>query len=201
MLGWKVAIQPRWTNPSELKRRMSIFKRYSENALLATRSTFKNELYKRTNKTTGTHIKSRRISNLPVKSDVELSQEYATLTVTLDTSNKQLRVIMLALEDGARIFAKGKLLTVPKHLHPGMSGKARSYTQARWVKLKTGHTALVTGRWGKDFRILYWGKRFVEIKPKNYWKDTAAASSAKLAKDYPKALEETWSRAWAELWV
>lgn len=198
MLSWKVEIQPRWTNPSEIKRRIGIFKRYAKDALVVAKPQFKRNLRRRTNKSTGTHIKSRRISALEPTLDIQEQNEFINITLSLVSSSTELNYIMLALEEGATVLPRRrKVLTVPKGLNQAMAGKATSFTEARWVRLyNSKKLVLATGKWGHDFKILYWGKYSVTIPPKKYFEATARDTVIYLSNRFPRALNVAWSNTW-----
>lgn len=220
MLHWRLAVKPRWTEPGEFNKRVGIFKRYADDALKKTQVTFQEEFYKRVNPSTGTHMKSKRVLAL-LKTGGEItrtSEDLRWTEVTLEGDSTALAVAYIN-EFGGTIRPKGaKLLTIPKHLNPALSGKARTFPNTRWAQLSSG-PALVTSspkapsarkarspkrarlaRSPKvsrtEFKVLYWGKEFVRIKPKHFFRDTSKAVKEVIKETYPRALRRAWDAIW-----
>ena len=223
MLHWRLAVKPRWTEEGEFNKRVGIFKRYVGDALFDTKIKFSEEFYKRVNPSTGTHMKSKRVlALLNIRRENVVTDKDSGAEITLEGDSTALAIAYIN-EFGGTIRPKsGKLLTIPKHLNPALSGKARTITNAKWVQLSgNGNPALVkvsgsrkprksrsavaprkprAARLSKsnrqEFNVLYWGKTSVRIKPKHFFRDTSTAVKAFIKDKYPRALQRAWDAMW-----
>lgn len=222
MLHWGYAVKPRFTKPEEFKQRIEIFKNYAGETLFDTKIKFSEEYYKRVNPSTGTHMRSKRVLALlnirheNVETDKDISTE-----VTLEGDSTALAIAKIN-EFGGTIRPKGsRLLTIPKHLNPALSGKARTFPNAKWAQLSSGpalvkpmlKTPAVRKAKGtklarraksprtpkaprSEFNVLFWGKEFVRIKPKYFFRDTSIAVKEYIKEKYPRALRRAWDAMW-----
>ena len=223
MLNWGYAVKPRFTKPEELKQRIEIFKNYAGVVLFDTKIKFSEEFHKRVNPSTGTHMKSKRVlALLNIRHENVVTEKDTRTVITLEGDSTALAIAHIN-EFGGTIRPKsGKLLTIPKHLNPALSGKARTITNAKWVQLSgNGNPALVkvsgsrkprksrsavaprkprAARLSKsnrqEFNVLYWGKTSVRIKPKHFFRDTSTAVKAFIKDKYPRALQRAWDAMW-----
>ncbi len=222
MLNWGYAVKPRFTKPEEFNRRVGIFKRYAEDALIKTQVTFKEEFYKRVNPSSGTHMRSKRVlALLKTSYEITRTEDDMRTEVTL-VGNSTAMAIANINEFGGTIRPKGaKLLTIPKHLNPALSGRARTFSNARWAQLSSGPAlvksvpktpAVRKARGSKqakptrharspkasraEFNVLYWGKESVTIKPKHFFRDTSKAVMDHIKETYPRALRRAWDAIW-----
>lgn len=220
MLHWGYAVKPRFTKPEEFKQRIEIFKNYAGDALFDSKIKFSEEFYKRVNPSSGTHMKSKRVlALLNIRHENVVTEKDIRTEITLEGDSTALAIANIN-EFGGTIRPKGsRLLTIPKHLNPVLSGKARSFSNARWAQLSSG-PALVTSspkapsarkarspkrarlsRAPKasraEFKVLYWGKESVTIKPKHFFRDTSKAVMDYIKETYPRALRRAWDAIWA----
>ncbi len=220
MLNWSIAFKPRFERPGK---RVEIFKNYVGEALFDTKIKFSEEFYLRVNPSTGTHMKSNRVlALLNIRHENVVTEKDTRTVITLEVENTALAIAHINEFGGIIRPKSGKLLTIPKHLNPALSGKARTITNAKWVQLSgNGNPALVrsstsrkprkdrsavaprkprSARLAKsnrqEFNVLYWGKTSVRIKPKYFFRDTSTAVKAMIKETYPRALRRSWDAMW-----
>lgn len=223
MLNWGIAFKPRFTKPGEFKQRVEIFKNYVGDALFDTKIKFSEEFHQRVNPSTGTHMKSNRVlALLNIRHENVVTEKDTRTVISLEGDSTTLAIAHINEFGGIIRPKSGKLLTIPKHLNPAMSGKARSITNAKWVQLSgNGNPALVrsstsrkprksrsavaprkprSARLAKsdrqEFNVLYWGKTSVRIKPKHFFRDTSIAVKQFIKEKYPRALRRAWDAMW-----
>lgn len=225
MLNWGYAVKPRFTKPEEFKQRIEIFKNYVGDALFDTKIKFSEEFHIRVNPSTGTHMKSNRVlALLNIRHENVVTEKDTRTVITLEGDSTALAIAHIN-EFGGIIRPKGaKLLTIPKHLNPALSGKARIISDAKWTMMR-GNPVLVRGSSGRhprqssrgsyaahtprkpqkprlsksnrqEYKVLYWGKEFVRIKPKHFFRDTSIAVKTFIKEKYPRALRRAWDAMW-----
>lgn len=222
MLHWGYAVKPRFTKPEEFKQRIEIFKNYAGDALFDTKIKFSEEFHKRVNPSSGTHMKSKRVlALLNIRHEDVVTDKDIRTEITLEGDSTALAIAYIN-ESGGTIRPKGsRLLTIPKHLNPVLSGKARMITDAKWTQLR-GHPVLIRGATGRfprkakgateprkarpprlaksnrqEYKVLYWGKESVKIKPKHFFRDSSKAVMEYIKETYPRALRRAWDAIWA----
>lgn len=222
MLHWGYAVKPRFTKPEEFKQRIEIFKNYAGDALFDTKIKFSEEFYKRVNPSSGTHMKSKRVlALLNIRHENIQTEKDIRTEITLEGDATALAIANIN-EFGGTIRPKGsKLLTIPKHLNPALSGKARTFSNAKWAQLSSGPALVkslpktpsarsarkakapkraIHARTSKtpraEFRVLYWGKESVRIKPKHFFRDTSVVVMEYIKETYPRALRRAWDAIW-----